>query len=158
MSREEEKLINALKTGTVLNDSQPEVIDPTDYISDNGVAVSGEPLNYIVPIVKGPTPPPQKPNHTPIFVLHKEDQSKRDTNFTRVPTTRLPSRLNQDAVFPPPKDKKEFAILTVPSPIRPFLSRGSVAERVLIFEKCPEKAPARTVVTVKEPVKAQVSS
>lgn len=42
------------------------------------------------------------------------------------------------------------------STVRPFLTRGSVAERVLMFEKCPELKPMR--IAPKEPSKLSVSS
>lgn len=42
------------------------------------------------------------------------------------------------------------------STVRPFLTRGSVAERVLMFEKCPELKPMR--IAPKEPSKLSVSA
>lgn len=157
VSREEEKLINALKTGTVLtNDCLPEVIKASlnDYKAQaehqlNGISTVMKENNNDVHAVSSsqPTPPPQKPNHTPIYVPHKEE-SKGFSSFARVSTTRIPSRHD------PKSDDKKFELKSVPSPVRPFLSRGSVAERVLIFEKCPEKTPIRT--TTEKP-KIQVS-
>lgn len=157
VSREEEKLINALKTGTVLtNECLPEVIKSSLNELKNHVE---QPLNGISNVMKEnirndneglrtqQTPPPQKPNHTPIYVPHKEE-SKGFSSFTRVATTRIPSRHD------PKSDDKKFELKSVPSPVRPFLSRGSVAERVLIFEKCPEKTPMRQ--TTEKP-KIQVS-
>uniref|UniRef100_A0A182SVC6 Uncharacterized protein n=1 Tax=Anopheles maculatus TaxID=74869 RepID=A0A182SVC6_9DIPT len=95
---------------------------------------------------------PMKPNHIPILNIHQiREQEKLSMNFTRnVATTRLPKDFGRASVD---DDKKNMQPKTIPSPIRPFLSRGSVAERVLIFEKCPEKAPPRE--RVKEPVKLQ---
>lgn len=162
VSREEEKLINALKTGTVLsNECLPEVIKS----SLNEYKVQAEhQLNGLTAAIKEnrndnqnsdvhtvsqqPTPPPQKPNHTPIYVPNKEEHPKGFSSFARVSTTRIPSRHD------PKSDDKKFELKSVPSPVRPFLSRGSVAERVLIFEKCPEKAPIRQ--TTEKP-KIQVS-
>ncbi|XP_050068326.1 uncharacterized protein LOC126556843 isoform X2 [Anopheles maculipalpis] len=96
---------------------------------------------------------PMKPNHIPILNIHQiREQEKLSMNFTRnVATTRLPKDFGRTSV----DDEKKLNMQpkTIPSPIRPFLSRGSVAERVLIFEKCPEKAPPRE--RVKEPVKLQ---
>lgn len=161
VSREEEKLINALKTNTVLtNECLPERLNSSlnDY-----KAQAEQQLNGISTVIKEnnrsdsdvhsvtqsqPTPPPQKPNHTPIYVPHKEEQSKGFSSFARVSTTRIPSRHD------PKSDDKKFELKSIPSPVRPFLSRGSVAERVLIFEKCPEKAPIRQ--TTEKP-KIQVS-
>lgn len=162
VSREEEKLINALKTGAVLsNECLPEVNTLIDYQSDaeqqlNGIsAIIKENINnnnrndndVHVPNSKA-TPPPQNPNHTPMYVPHKEEHSKGFSSFARVSTTRIPSRHD------PKSDDKKFELKNAPSPVRPFLSRGSVAERVLIFEKCPEKTPMRQ--TAEKP-KIQVS-
>lgn len=163
VTREEEKLINALKTGTVLsNECLPEVIKSS---LNEYKAQAEQQLNGINSVMKEnsrndmqnsevhavqtqQTPPPQKPNHTPIYVPSKEDHSKGFSSFARVATTRIPSRHD------PKSDDKKFELKSVPSPVRPFLSRGSVAERVLIFEKCPEKTPIRQ--TTEKP-KIQVS-
>lgn len=190
VSREEERLINALKTGTVLNSSDsllPEVITSTlsdrdipdyGYSSNTADMVTSSPLvattngtsdtNGIsagagadvqnntgaAAGVKHWNGVPMKPNHIPILNIHQiHEQQKLSTNFTRnVATTRLPKDFGRAGL---PEEKKDFQAKTIPSPIRPFLSRGSVAERVLIFEKCPEKAPPRE--RPKEPVKVQVS-
>ncbi|XP_050089366.1 uncharacterized protein LOC126573355 isoform X3 [Anopheles aquasalis] len=96
---------------------------------------------------------PMKPNHIPILNIHQiREQEKLSMNFTRnVATTRLPKDFGRSGADD--AEKKLGQPKTIPSPIRPFLSRGSVAERVLIFEKCPEKAPPRE--RAKEPVKLQ---
>jgi hypothetical protein len=181
VSREEERLINALKTGTVLaNDkSLPEVItstlnDTTDHSGYAQPDVSANDIKYVPDdenadaltngnnnnnnvnnnnlVQKHWNGVPMKPNHTPILLAHSKDDSRFMTNFTRVATTRLPSRQETQTL----DDKKNFHVKTIASPIRPFLSRGSVAERVLIFEKAPpEKTPARTTTTKES--KPQVS-
>jgi hypothetical protein len=156
VSREEEKLINALKTGTVLtNECLPEVINSSlnEYKAQaeqqlNGLSSAIKETVNEVHLQQQQTPPPQKPNHTPMYVPHKEEHAKGFSSFARVSTTRIPSRND------PKSDDKKFELKNIPSPVRPFLSRGSVAERVLIFEKCPEKTPAR--VTTEKP-KIQVS-
>jgi hypothetical protein len=157
VSREEEKLINALKTGTVLtNECLPEVINSSlnEYKTQAEQQLNGlssaikETVVNEVHLQQQQTPPPQKPNHTPMYVPHKEEHAKGFSSFARVSTTRIPSRND------PKSDDKKFELKNVPSPVRPFLSRGSVAERVLIFEKCPEKTPARQ--TTEKP-KIQVS-
>ncbi|XP_055644949.1 uncharacterized protein LOC129780572 isoform X3 [Toxorhynchites rutilus septentrionalis] len=187
VSREEERLINALKTGTVLNNSDsllPEVITSTltdrdipdyGYSSNAADMVTSSTLvattngtsdvngisagagadaqnNTGAAGVKHWNGVPMKPNHIPILNIHQiHEQHKLSTNFTRnVATTRLPKDFGRLGL---PEEKKDFQAKTIPSPIRPFLSRGSVAERVLIFEKCPEKAPPRE--RPKEPVKVQ---
>ncbi|XP_058061664.1 uncharacterized protein LOC131211980 [Anopheles bellator] len=221
VSREEERLINALKTGTVLNSSDcilPEVITSTlpdrdvpDYAAataglsggggvlsvsygsqpatmvtaaalatpvggplalanGNGIAMNGNGTangNGIVngggghsngaetPSVKHWNGVPMKPNHIPILNIHQiREQEKLSMNFTRnVATTRLPKDFGRSGGGDDADKKNAMQPKTIPSPIRPFLSRGSVAERVLIFEKCPEKAPPRE--RAKEPVKLQ---
>lgn len=156
VSREEEKLINALKTGTILTNDKnlPEVITSSmnEYKSKaeqqlNGLSVAikesckvdSKVENYTNDAESQNQPqPPQKPNHTPIYVAPmKEENSRGFSTFARVANARIPrhdiSKL----------EDKKFELKSIPSPVRPFLSRGSVAERVLIFEKCPEKAPQR---------------
>lgn len=169
VTREEEKLINALKTGTVLsNDNLSEVISDFKLQEGNNSQLNGlissmeKNLEHNTTTTSSnapsQTPPPLKPNHINIYVHHKEDQHKGYTSFTRVATTRIPNRNGvQDAVFPKQGDKNNFELKNAPQPVRPFLSRGSVAERVLIFEKCPEKAPARTEAAKQQQPKLQVS-
>jgi serine/threonine-protein phosphatase 2A regulatory subunit B'' len=162
VSREEEKLINALKTGTVLSsDSLPEVISSSlnEYKLQteqllNGLASKSRKMaqgnNVIDSSSQNQQPqPPQKPNHTPIYVPPKEDNSRGFSSFSRIgaANTRIPNRHEISKL-----DEKKFELKSIPSPVRPFLSRGSVAERVLIFEKCPEKAPARQVLQEKPKV------
>ncbi|KAG5682070.1 hypothetical protein PVAND_011452 [Polypedilum vanderplanki] len=158
VSREEEKLINALKTGTVLNNDNNVVLPEVIMSSLNDYKVQAEQqLNGIASVIKENNKKmeihdsidsslqnqpqlPQKPNHTPIFVPQMKDEvTKSVSNFTRVATTRIPSHRHDLSKF----DEKKFELKSIPSPVRPFLSRGSVAERVLIFEKCPEKTPIR---------------
>uniref|UniRef100_A0A182LTX9 Uncharacterized protein n=1 Tax=Anopheles culicifacies TaxID=139723 RepID=A0A182LTX9_9DIPT len=127
-------------------------------LNGNGTANGNGTTNHTAgdaPNVKHWNGVPMKPNHIPILNIHQiREQEKLSMNFTRnVATTRLPKDFGRTSV----DDEKKLNMQpkTIPSPIRPFLSRGSVAERVLIFEKCPEKAPPRE--RVKEPVKLQVS-
>lgn len=204
VTREEERLINALKTGTVLNNdtaSLPEVIQSTlinnnincsdinernnynlqpdissstansNNLSNNNSILNNnnnDSNNLNLNNINSSTTPttlnsqqvqikqwngvPMKPNHTPI-ILHPKEDTKSYTSFNKVATTRIPTR-QEKQMLDDSDSKKGFHIKTIPSPIRPFLSRGSVAERVLIFEKCPEKAPPRT--SIKE-TKVQVS-
>jgi serine/threonine-protein phosphatase 2A regulatory subunit B'' len=131
VSREEEKLINALKTGTALesNECLPEVIKSSIDVSksfnnivkrENDIEMSFRPDGG------------EKTRSQPT-----DESLKKSINFTRVNTARIPSKLEAKV------DDKKFEFKTIPSPVRPFLSRGSVAERVLIFEKCPEKPTPR---------------
>lgn len=47
------------------------------------------------------------------------------------------------------------AIDAAKNPVKPFLSRGSVAERVLLFEKCPEPKSQRTLANTRESKRAK---
>ncbi|ETN66671.1 protein phosphatase 2 (formerly 2A), regulatory subunit B'' [Anopheles darlingi] len=130
-------------------------------LNGNGTATNGNGVHNHnngasaadAPSVKHWNGVPMKPNHIPILNIHQiREQEKLSMNFTRnVATTRLPKDFGRSGSDD--AEKKLGQPKTIPSPIRPFLSRGSVAERVLIFEKCPEKAPPRE--RAKEPVKLQ---
>lgn len=161
VSCEEEKLIKALITATESNDSLPEVI--TSSMSDNQIIIeqsfnnsnSVAQLSINSDLCQNQPQLPQKPNHTPIYVFPKDDPSKALSSFYpkefRLSTTRFSNRHEISKL-----DEKRFELKSIPSPIRPFLSRGSVAERVLIFEKCPEKPTARLQTNQDKP-KIQVS-
>lgn len=163
VSREEEKLINALKTGTILknceNDSLPEPVASSlneckfqSELQFNGISTIIKENKRIENKHENQTRVadqnslqiqsqlPQKPNHTPIYVSPIKDEIlKGFSSFTRVATTRIPNNRHDLLKL----DEKKFELKSIPSPVRPFLSRGSVAERVLIFEKCPEKTTIR---------------
>lgn len=133
VSREEEKLINALKTGTALESERlPEVIKPSIDVSNTFTNI----VNVKNDIEMNIRPEEEKTRQPPNDEAQKKIAST--VNFTRVNTARLPTKLEAKAA-----DDKKFEFKTIPSPVRPFLSRGSVAERVLIFEKCPEKPTIR---------------
>ena len=160
VSREEEKLINALKTGTVLSsDSLPDIASSlNDYKIQteqllNGISSKSRKMaqgNVIDSAQNNQSQPqpPQKPNHTPIYVPPKEDIPRGFSSISRIgAATRIPNRHEISKL-----DEKKFELKSIPSPVRPFLSRGSVAERVLIFEKCPEKTPVRQALQEKPKV------
>lgn len=153
VSCEEEKLIKALRTTSVFtNESLPEVI--TSSMTDNQMKLeqleqsfsssTNFDQNDSIDSEFSQNQPllPQKPNHTPIYVVSKDETSKLLPGFHpkefRLSTTRFSNRHEISKL-----DEKRFELKSIPSPIRPFLSRGSVAERVLIFEKCPEKTSTR---------------
>lgn len=130
VSREEEKLINALKTGTALeSECQPEVIKSSIEVSQSFTNIPTR-ENDIEMSFRSDGGEKIRPQLT-------DEGLKKTINFTRVNTARIPSKLEAKV------DDKKFEFKTIPSPVRPFLSRGSVAERVLIFEKCPEKPTPR---------------
>ncbi|XP_063701776.1 serine/threonine-protein phosphatase 2A regulatory subunit B'' subunit delta isoform X2 [Culicoides brevitarsis] len=156
VTREEERLINALKTGTVLNNekvaSLPEVIT-SHGLSDKGnmnsqpdVSSSTQPLENGQPAIKLFNGVPAKPNHTPMFNVQTFSAKDGEKPFSvnKVATARMPFR-NQARDI---DDIKNATAKNTPSPVRPFLSRGSVAERVLIFEKAPPEK-MKTVKTVR---------
>lgn len=189
VTREEERLINALKTGTVLNSDSvsvlPEVITSTlndstttitttkDYQQRTSTTTTNSHSNNIMskaksdavatnenggsggggPVMKLFNGVPAKPNHTPMFnVQVNNNNSKDDKPFSlvgKVATTRIPLRPQLRDL----EEAKNFVAKNTPQPVRPFLSRGSVAERVLIFEKAPpERQPERRS-SLKEPAK-----
>lgn len=159
VSCEEEKLIKALRTDTVLsNDSLPEVITSSMTETDQMKFEQSFNASNVVNTNNNNNNPndidinlnqpqlPQKPNHTPIYVVPKDEKSPFHARDFRLSTTRFSSRHEFSKL-----DEKRFELKSIPSPIRPFLSRGSVAERVLIFEKCPEKASTRQTTNQEKP-------
>lgn len=174
VTREEERLINALKTGTVLNNDSssspktqtlPEVITShslnnhhtTDSIPkergnmnsqpDVSAATGQLPLENGQPALKLFNGVPAKPNHTPMFNVQTVANSKdgdKPFSVNKVATARMPFRTQTRDI----DDIKNITAKNTPSPVRPFLSRGSVAERVLIFEKAPPEK-MKTVKTVR---------
>ncbi|GAB0096844.1 hypothetical protein DMENIID0001_124120 [Sergentomyia squamirostris] len=181
VTREEERLINALKTGTVLNNekSLPEVITSTlnQDVPDGSVNSTGELPQWNNTDLSGH--PPIDASHAKVWnnappgaakpvIPHLNNNNNnvigsKDKEDTPAPAKVFKPRTLRtagEAVLP-----HNLADLTNPlkvakdktaNPIRPFLTRGSVAERVLIFEKCPQiKAPPRNA--AKEPSKLQVS-
>lgn len=174
VTREEERLINALKTGIVLNNdsskatpspktSLPEVItshtlnNHHDPISpkergnmnsqpDVSSSAPQTPLENGQPALKLFNGVPAKPNHTPMFNVQTFTNKDGDKPFSvnKVATARMPFRTQTRDI----DDIKNATAKNTPSPVRPFLSRGSVAERVLIFEKAPPEK-MKTVKTVR---------
>lgn len=119
VSREEERLINALKTGVVLkNDKKilPEVI--TSTLNDTN-------SKWTKPEISTTTPTIQN-NIVPVTIKTTKTRAPRTET---VPHPELSATRNLNLRS------------SSSSPVRPFLTRGSVAERVMIFEKCPEMKP-----------------
>uniref|UniRef100_A0A336LJ84 CSON011675 protein n=1 Tax=Culicoides sonorensis TaxID=179676 RepID=A0A336LJ84_CULSO len=167
VTREEERLINALKTGTVLNNDSssktttlPEVItshtlnnnNNSDPIKSERGNMNSQPdvsnsQENGQPALKLFNGVPAKPNHTPMFNVQTMANCKdgeKPFSVNKVATARMPFR-NQTRDI---DDIKNVTAKNTPSPVRPFLSRGSVAERVLIFEKAPPEK-MKTVKTVR---------
>ncbi|XP_055677634.1 uncharacterized protein LOC129786560 isoform X2 [Lutzomyia longipalpis] len=178
VTREEERLINALKTGTVLNSekSLPEVItstlnqDVTDTTENstgdlqqwNNSDVSGHPpldashakvWNNMGDADGKPTLPHLNNNNNNNVIANKEKEDTPAPVKIFKPRT---LRTTEAAVLPHHPPDTQVKKDKTANPVRPFLTRGSVAERVLIFERCPSKAPPRNA--LKEPSKLQTKT
>lgn len=142
---EEERLINALKTGTVLNNDKilPEVITSTlgntNSLSSTARSCNGD----------------QKSTNLSSNETHETDGIQLKLSKPRP---------KNDAAVPHPDvslhtNKSGAGITRAGSSVpvvRPFLTRGSVAERVLMFEKCPEIKALRNA--PKDPNKLAVNT
>lgn len=153
---EEERLINALKTGTVLNNSDkvlPEVITST-----------------LAPTVKVAVPWSAdrddalvKPSTINNISNTNSQQHYSEVDGGQVKFAMKPRHKNEAAVPHPEVHPNPGKTNGTPNPrtttttpaVRPFLTRGSVAERVLMFEKRPEVKAISNI--PKEPNKLAVS-
>ncbi|KAL1140311.1 hypothetical protein AAG570_000243 [Ranatra chinensis] len=113
VAKEEERLINALKTGVIIAEDtseKPGILQKA--------AAKEKPTGLVKRVVKS---------------YQEQGAKKSPRGFGR--------RTNESAVpHPQLSAAHKHHIRTNPTaanPVRPFLTRGSVAERVLIFEKCP---------------------
>lgn len=191
VTREEERLINALKTGEVLKNSNNnmsiknnnnnnssssassekslpiEVVVMSSAVSESGHLNDGD-TNFELSSAVAGHPPSNSAHHIPKLWHNDENQNPQmqpqmasiTSTTAKIIKTRTLRSAMADTAMPQqpdqsqnkgPKGEKGSAL----NPIRPFLTRGSVAERVLIFERCPEiKAPPR--MTPKEPNRLQV--
>jgi serine/threonine-protein phosphatase 2A regulatory subunit B'' len=128
VAKEEERLINALKTGIIITEDPHERDSKPDILQKK--ALKGKPTGLVKMVVKS----------------YQEQAEQRDSvDYTQSgkKILRTSRRLNESAV-PHPEltgvQKQHIRTnATVTNPVRPFLTRGSVAERVLIFEKCPSE-------------------
>lgn len=191
---EEERLINALKTGTILNnDELPEVtLALTNSTATSTVTVTTKiaTANNISSMTnvnvtnnansaqdqQQMATPPMPPHAAPaatanwngsagasaVSVASATSSSKQPTGegneLDTVQMKMAKVRPKNDAAVPHPDNMKSGmagkAMNTAPA-VRPFLTRGSVAERVLMFEKCPEIKTLRNA--PKEPNKLAVT-
>lgn len=97
--------------------------------------------------------------HVPTVVPSKAKEPERDTATTKwgLRNTRRPEQQ-----VPHPEltsSQRQHLRQTASNPVRPFLTRGSVAERVLIFERCPSDLllDKRVRAPVPQVIKPQVS-
>lgn len=157
---EEERLINALKTGTVLNnDKLPEVITSTlSNTNSNAKSIANNTNSMTNAKLVATNADQQQPsNWNGAQKSITSDPTKTETTSNDVDGVPLKIgklRPKNDAAVPHP----DLSLHTnksgtnaggrqagsVPA-VRPFLTRGSVAERVLMFEKCPEIKALRNV-------------
>lgn len=126
VAKEEERLINALKTGTTVVDdapsNKPNILQKKVGLTAQrpGPAVEPKPMGIVKKVVKS-----------------YQEQMKDTVDYTQSGKKIVrPSRRYSEGAVPHP-DHKQGARAAPGNPVRPFLTRGSVAERVLIFEKCP---------------------
>ncbi|XP_052133127.1 general transcriptional corepressor trfA-like [Frankliniella occidentalis] len=123
VAREEERLINALKTGIILAED-PTVNNNKNSGSKKQADKDKSPVKKAAGVV----------NNKPVVDVNGKPavNGLRPHHAPSSPANKVPhpaSRPRQHASTP--------AAPHSPNPVRPFLTRGSVAERVLIFEKCP---------------------
>lgn len=168
---EEERLINALKTGTVLNNDKilPEVITSTLNTTNNSTKTDSR--NWSKSQTNNNSNNKSNQNNNNINnnnssqTISKTNAWNDDVKPVTVPatSTAISETSEMDGVqlklSSKPRPKNDAAVphpdvslhtnktsnstnarstgTGVPA-VRPFLTRGSVAERVLMFEKCPE--------------------
>lgn len=168
VSREEERLINALKEGVVLNNNEQIIMgsetNENSSVNENHVysKIENNSTESQDLIDSGPTGP---------IILNKlitwnSDRPDINNEFgsenSNLPKQIIKVRHRNDAAVPHPEVHKSLNNnLTNNKPlitnsVRPFLARGSVAERVLMFEKCPDVKLPRGL--LRDPSKLPVST
>lgn len=176
VSREEERLINALKAGQVITNNDPKILP--EVITSTLSSDSSQIINNHSPSWKKPdvSTTNSSPNTTPAtwngiqlkpvsaaststntqIHLKTDELSHNNNLYIKLNKPRAPR--TENVPHPELSASRNISLrATASSPVRPFLTRGSVAERVLIFERCPEiKGPPRNA--VKETIKLQVSA
>lgn len=174
VTREEERLINALKSGTVLSNSTVEDFpknctrNDNDFVSLRCKNPPGfkDAINYLEEEFLKPKPGEETKIRKSINDIDNEFTKRcaKPTAFketvptstsTSVDTTRS-TALSENIVWKNGQRPAHHALRTG-SPVRPFLTRGSVAERVLIFERCPSELRTPRLLQ-KELAKPQVSN
>uniref|UniRef100_A0A023F3S4 Protein phosphatase 2 regulatory subunit n=1 Tax=Triatoma infestans TaxID=30076 RepID=A0A023F3S4_TRIIF len=117
VAKEEKRLINALKTGMIIAE-EPK----TNFLQKKGL--KEKPLGIVKTVVK----------------TYQEQAKQKDiVDYTQSGKKIVRcTRRNNEGVPHPETHKQRLSVLGG-NPVRPFLTRGSVAERVLIFEKCPSE-------------------
>lgn len=134
VSREEERLINALKTGVVLNNDKllPEVI--TSTLNDTNSKWTKPEISTTSSTWNGV--------QTKTSPKIKEESIQNNIAPVTIKTTKTRAPRTEAVPHPELSATRNLNLRSSSSsPVRPFLTRGSVAERVMIFEKCPEMKP-----------------
>lgn len=168
VSREEERLINALKAGQILNSdggtkkggTLPDVVDGesngTSWKKPDVSTTTASP-NTVTATWNGIQLKPISVTGGNALAHQKIDEIRNNNNVligggggtgsgTYVKMTKPRAPRTENVPHPELSSSRNHGIRqTASSPVRPFLTRGSVAERVLIFERCPEvgKVPPR---------------
>ncbi|XP_066908433.1 uncharacterized protein [Halyomorpha halys] len=109
VAKEEERLINALKSGMIIEEQDKPGILQKKVLKE-------KPMGIVKKVVKS----------------YQEQAEREAVDYTQSGKKIVRSR--REGGVPHPEAHKGRVN---PNPVRPFLTRGSVAERVLIFEKCP---------------------
>ncbi|XP_074041580.1 serine/threonine-protein phosphatase 2A regulatory subunit B'' subunit alpha isoform X2 [Leptinotarsa decemlineata] len=145
---EEKRLMNALKNGDIVHE---EMVPP--------------------PMGTGLKENTREVTHLPSKQSLKDSSLEKPEQPTSTPTAATkclrnnPRRSEQQVPHPElTMSQKQHLRQSASNPIRPFLTRGSVAERVLIFERCPSdllldkrvRAPAPRQITT-QPISKQPS-
>lgn len=189
---EEERLINALKTGTVLNNDKPlpEVITSAlnENLSNTTLPGKNWKKSDILPAMSSSSVSSTVVSNSDSITKQQQwndvdqhynkpvtnniavnnmlgAQDSNETNSAPATIVKIVKRPRNDAAVPHPEVNVNINKLNINNmnsrsssvnpAVRPFLTRGSVAERVLMFEKCPEVKALRN--TPKEPSKISVS-
>ncbi|CAG9859547.1 unnamed protein product [Phyllotreta striolata] len=125
VAAEEKKLINALKNGDIVSD------EPDRALGKLNKALKQSPIKEALPAERlvEPTLPTTTPVSTSIVTSTATKWGLRST----------PRRPEQQVPHPEltTTQRQHLRQTAASNPVRPFLTRGSVAERVLIFERCP---------------------
>ncbi|XP_049799692.1 uncharacterized protein LOC126234997 [Schistocerca nitens] len=127
VAREEERLINALKTGIIIAEepspAAPASAKKASLLSKKNSA-----------------------NSAPVVATAAEPKAGKPAVRAAAAATGAPAARPRPEPVPHPEltsQQRQHIRQSASNPVRPFLTRGSVAERVLIFEKCPSEALLR---------------
>lgn len=129
VAREEERLLRALRTGGVVAErsmERPDVVPPISLVD---YAKSRYQDRLDTGASRKPGAGPSSERRASLGSHVTEARSKFEARARRASSA--------GAVVSP---GAEAAAASGATPVRPFLTRGSVAERVLMFEKCPSEA------------------